>query len=382
MIDTIVLTLPSHLFYIHRPEKFAPHAGMLRSMAFSGSMIKAVYNPTKADKETGYKPRLTLIRRPAPKGIVSMSLRIEFSAPKLIFGNNFEELRGKDHFQPVINALHTALRDMGIAISKEHLKTASVSAIHYSKNILLEAHTPCFVLIQALEKLDVPQKLDLTQTDFRNAGQMVKYHASTYEIALYDKVKDLEQAKKYGAGRGAETDYETQTDIFKNASNRPEVLRFEVRLKSKKLKALLKTLQQHHSLTFESLFNSTLSRCILLHYWDQITGGFSAMTIDTKDVSSLIQSIRISFPRKRPGKIAEMIGIITASQQLGWRGAALALGLSRPNLYRMKKDIQVLALQAKEPRFSVLYQIKSQIIEFVPLVAADIVQKDILKTNC
>jgi hypothetical protein len=67
---------------------------------------------------------------------------------------------------------------------------------------------------QALQKLDVNQKLDLAHTTFRNGGLMAKYHATNYEIALYDKVKDLEHAAKFGDRRGAETDYGCQSDLF------------------------------------------------------------------------------------------------------------------------------------------------------------------------
>lgn len=136
-------------------------------------MVKAVYNPSKAEKRAGYKPRLTLIKKPFTERAHAIILRIEFSAPKILYGNNFVELRGHDDFMPVLTALHTALASMGIEVTVEILKTASVSAIHYSKNI---------PLIRELEKLDLFAKLDLTQTDFRNSGQMVKYHAAPMKL--------------------------------------------------------------------------------------------------------------------------------------------------------------------------------------------------------
>ncbi|PZP53571.1 MAG: hypothetical protein DI586_10855, partial [Micavibrio aeruginosavorus] len=273
MLDTVVLTLPEHQFSIKHRDRFIPDAGFLLNPLYGGnSLIKSVYNPTKKEKAEGYKPRLTLIKRPFTERSQAISLRIEFSAPKLLYGNNFVELKGHDDFQPVLSALHTALAFMGIEVTIEILKSASISAIHYSKNILLERETPCFLLIRELEKLDLSSKLDLTQTDFRNSGQMVKYHASTYEIALYDKVKDLQQARSYGDKRSTENDNIYQTDLLNNLKL-PEVLRFEIRLKSRKLKPLLKQLGQDTKLTFENLFSATLSRSILLHYWNQITEG-------------------------------------------------------------------------------------------------------------
>lgn len=378
MLDTIALTLPDHLCRITKPERFSPHLDYIRNSVSHGT-AKAVYNPTKADKDTGYKPRLTLFRRAARNAGVSIFLRIEFSAPKLVFGNNFEELRGQADFHIVINILHAALLQMGIETQKETLMAASVGMIHFSKNILLGRHTPCFLLIQQLEKLDLSQKLDLTRTDFRNGGQMVKYHANAYEIALYDKVKDLEQARKYGAKRGAETAYEGQTALFKNAPYPPEVLRIEVRLTSKKLKLLLKSLKQERPTTLESLFSADLSRCVLLHFWTLITDGLAAMMIATDDAASLIQSIRKAFPRKRPHKVTEIVGFLTACQKIGFRGAALALGMKPHQIYRIKADIKALEKQQIQPRFSVLNLVKNELIRFVPLTAADIVEKDLLK---
>lgn len=378
MIDTVALMLPEHLYKLHKPERFNPHGHALKSPTFRNGVAKAIYNPTKAEKATGYKPRLTLIRRPSRDIMTGVMLRVEFSAPKLVFGNNFEELRGHDDFPRVIDTLHAALADMGVEVSKETLMAAKVSAIHYSKNILLGRTTPCFLLIQALEKLDLPQKLDLTQTDFRNKGQMVKYHSNSYEIALYDKVKDLEQATKYGDRRGAETDYACQTDLLNDSPQKPEVLRFEVRLHSRKLKSILKTLQQDKEPVFNDLFRVGVARDVLLHYWEQITSGLPLMLVDASDTASLIQSIRTVFPRKRPQTVMVMMGFIMASQQIGIRGAALALGLKRPQVYRLKKDLKALEAQSLNPRFSVLNAAKQEILAFIPVTRQDIAVKGLL----
>ncbi|MCK5384589.1 MAG: hypothetical protein KAJ29_03365 [Alphaproteobacteria bacterium] len=276
-----------------------------------------------------------------------------------------------------MTALHRALSDMGIEVPYESLRYAKVSTIHYSKNILLERSTPCFLLIQALEKLDLSTKLDLTQTDFRNGGQMVKYHASSYEIALYDKVKDLEQAKKYGAKRGMETDYGDMADLFID-KRKPEVLRFEIRLTAKKIRPLFKTLGFTQSCTFDELFNATLSRAVLLHYWKTITNGLYLMNIDTKDIERLVHALHSAFPKKRPGKIMELIGFIAVCQNLGVRGARMALGLKNHQWYRLKADTKLLENSTTCPRFLILNGIKQQLEEFISLERQDIVVEALL----
>lgn len=380
MLDTVVLTLPEKDFFIKHGDRFTPSAGFLQNPMYgTNQMVKAVYNPTKAEKHTGYKPRLTLIKKPFTERVKAIFLRIEFSAPKLLYGNNFVELRGYDDFLPVLIALHTALASMGIEVSLENLKAASVSAIHYSKNILLERETPCFLLIRELEKLDLSAKLDLTQTDFRNSGQMVKYHASTYEIALYDKVKDLQQASTYGDKRSAEVDNASQLDLL-NTLKLPEVLRFEIRLKSRKLKPLLAQIGHAAGpLTFQNLFNASLSRAILLHFWNQITDGLYLLNLNADDPAALIARIKAAHPRKRHTSILQLVGFAHTAEKLGIRGAKLHLGLKKQAFYRLKKDLKALDGTHTTPRFSVLKAVKEQITEFIPLIADDVVKTDLLK---
>lgn len=378
MLDTIAILLPEKDFRIIKPDRFNPNAGAIFNPMFGdGGLVKAVYNPTKAEKGRGYKPRLTLFKKPYTERARAIWLKIEFSAPKMTFGNNFEELRNRDDFEAVLTALHRALNDMGIETAHESLLNARVSMIHYSKNILLERSTPCFLLIQALEKLDLSGKLDLTQTDFRNGGQMVKYHANSFEIVLYDKVKDLEQATKYGAKRGAESDYGCMADLFEGQS-KPEVLRFEARLTSKKIRSLFKTLGFKQNCVLTDLFSATLSRAVLLHYWKVITDGLYMMNIDTKDMERTVHAIRAAFPKKRPGKVMELIGFVAACQKLGMRGARLALGLKNHQWYRLKADTKILEKNAICPRFLILSGIKEQLQEFIPLVRQDIVVEGLI----
>ena len=378
MLDTVVLTLPEHTFGIKFPDRFTPHAGSLLASTYgSKGMVKAIYNPTKAESSVGYKPRLTLVKKPFTERSHAISLRVEFSAPKLLFSNNFVELRGHDDFMPVLSALHDSLTRMGIEVSQQTLKTANVSAIHYSKNILLERETPCFLLIRELEKLDLSAKLDLTQTDFRNGGQMVKYHASSYEIALYDKVKDLQQASTYGDKRSAESDNACQLDLL-NAPKLPEVLRLEVRLKSRKLKPMMAQIGNTKPMTFENLFNASLSRAVLLNIWNQITDGLYLLNLTADDPATLIARIKTTHPRKRSASILQLLGFAHTAEKLGIRGAKLHLGLTNQAFYRLKKELKILDGTHTTPRFSVLKAVKQELISFIPVTKQDIVVKGLI----
>lgn len=376
MLDTVVINLLPEQYRVLMPERFSPHANVLHNRTYFGAkMAKSYYNANNAEKAKGYLPRLTLLRPPYS----AVKLKIEFSAPKLMFGNNFEELQDAD-FDKVIEKLLKALKRMGIETSADILKNARLSVIHYSKNILLERETPCHTLIQTLEKADMNSKLDLNKTDFRNSGQMVKYHASTFEIALYDKVKDLEQASKYGDKRGSENDYDCQVDLFGKIT-KPEVLRFEIRLPSRKIKSLLKSLGCKPSVTFNELFNGNISRMILLHYWQDITNGLYLINIDCKSTENLSTNIEKAFPRKRPQSKLALMGFVIACQENGVRGAKLLFGLNNSQFYRLKAEAKKLDTNENNPRFRALALIKSQLKDFIPLIKDDIVNPNLLKTG-
>ncbi len=96
MIDTIVLMLRDSEFSIVAHDKFSPSTiGLFRPPYYTlggRGNISCYQNPTREELKKGiYKPRLTVTKR-IGKGGYSVALKMEFSAPKLLFGNNFDEL--------------------------------------------------------------------------------------------------------------------------------------------------------------------------------------------------------------------------------------------------------------------------------------------------
>src|SRR4051812_26795927 len=124
MLDTIALTLDHRQFDIRVPDGFSPSA---RGMFFppyyplgARGFITCVLNPTKAERAEGrYLPRLTLTKRQGRAGFL-ITLRIEFSAPKLLFGNNFDELDQSD-LARVVDTLRQRLGERGIAVARASL---------------------------------------------------------------------------------------------------------------------------------------------------------------------------------------------------------------------------------------------------------------------
>lgn len=198
MIDTVVLTLNQDQFKILDYDKFTPSARGLCEPPFyklaKNGIIRCLNNPTKEEKRLErYRPKLTLTKRMIGGGI-NISLRVEFSVPKLFYGNNFSETT--PHNVHDFNSLFDSklLETMGVDFAQSLEKT-SVTGIHFCKNIILPKHITCSMIISELAKLNLTKRLDLNKTDYRNAGHAVKFHANSYEVVFYDKIKDLEQAR-------------------------------------------------------------------------------------------------------------------------------------------------------------------------------------------
>jgi hypothetical protein len=273
MIDTIILLLTHNHFTITKPELFRPHAGFI----LKGNGIPGLYakqNPTKKELKEGiYKPRLTLYSSLAKHNAFEPCLKIELSLPKLIFCNNFQELRYKD-FDSVAKKLADVLDQMGVQTNEEILAQAPVSGIHYAKNIPLTDGTTPYHYINKIKEAQLNRSLDVNETNYKNDGYSYKWHCNAYEVVFYDKIKDLEQASK-SEKRALEKDNALQAPLFKKLKKRKkkfEVLRMEVRLnKRQKIKQLFAKLKIKSDLTFKKLFKPAIARKVLLYYLDELT---------------------------------------------------------------------------------------------------------------
>ena len=146
MIDTVILVIPMNRFNITASWKFDPDAkGLFEApfIPFAGQhFVKCIQNASKEDKaRLIYMPRLTIIKRKSRAGLgFVISLKIEFSIPKLMYANNFDEVQDAD-FEKVVNLLKLKLLKMGVIVSFEVLRTAEVQTVHYGKNIVYTRRT-------------------------------------------------------------------------------------------------------------------------------------------------------------------------------------------------------------------------------------------------
>jgi hypothetical protein len=380
MLDTIVLTLDRQQFEVREPERFAPSAeGLLVPPYYrlgARGHFACFQNPTRADLDAGrYLPRLTLSKRKAQAGF-AVTLKVEFSAPKLVFGNNFDELRSRD-FEHVLATLHRSLEAMGIRITEDSLRAARVSAIHYSKNIAFTDFTTCSMVMSELERIDLSQRLDLSRTDYRNEGHVIRYHANSFEVALYDKLKDLQQAR-LSEKRAVETDYGRQTDLFANRGSFPkelEVLRMEVRLGTRaKIMRVIGPIGADREPTFAALFDASVAKDVLLLFWSEIRKQTVLLgQIEAERPEGLLAALAASAAgTARAGRLLQQLGYLILVGSVGFRGARAALGrhCSARSLLRYKKELKSLPL-ACPTGFSALQEVGAALDAFRPLRMED-----------
>lgn len=327
MIDTISMTLWGTDYKILDHNKFSPCTKNLYEPPYikvtGRSPFKAINNPTKEDTmKYGYLPRLTLIKALRAGGF-TIFLKVEFSVPKLLYGNNFDEVK-EPNFGDICWKLKNALYFMGVEVEDiKKLANANISTIHYSKNIILTDHSTPYTYLKEIQKINVNKWLDTNQTDFRNEGHSIKYRSNDYEVIFYDKLKDLTQAKKSDK-KAIEKDNAIQLSLFEEIEVKQpfEVLRIEVRIGSrKKLKQVLKKYNlQEKERNFNDLFSKEVSRAVLLSTIDDIERMYpKILRTESDTLQKFTIDLQINNPKLKYSQLLKFIGAKALIQEIGVR---------------------------------------------------------------
>lgn len=353
MIDTIVLSLTPEMYQISEPDKFKPSAHWILQAQNKESRlhyrsITSKQNGTKKELLNGiYKPHLTLAYHRGLQGVVEPLLKIELSLPKLVYGNNFNELQYKD-FKAITDKLATMLATMGVIVTAEDLTHAPVMAIHYSKNIPLTDGSTPYHYINKIKEASIRFSVDTNQTDYRNEGHSYKWHCNAYEVVFYDKIKDLEKARQ-SSKRAIEKDNELQQHLSKAFTTRHklEFLRMEVRLnKRAKIKQLFKKLNIAATLTFKKLFKPAIAKKVLLHYLDELERNRSRLlNLKISDDKTFLMQLSFDNPSITPKQAMMMLGFKRALEVAPLRELKAIIGKNKPQSWnRLINDANKITL--------------------------------------
>ena len=357
MIDTIKLLFASHQFTILKPANFSPHADLI----YKGTVLKAVGH------KLGFC-KACLSYRTNINGHSDIMLTIELSVPKLIFGNNVEELKYKD-FDVVAKKLHQILYEMGIKINLEHIKHADVTAIHYAKNIKLTDGSTPLRYIRQIQQCNIAPRLDTNKTDYRNAGYSFKWHCNGYELIFYDKLYDIAQAAK-STKRSIDTALVYNNKILKTIRNKKqkhELLRMELRLNRRsKIKELFNKLHIKSCLTFKKLFKPAIMRKLLGHYMNTIEQKqLPLLNFKTMNDKALLAALTMYNPHIKPKQLMQYIGVKKLTETMTLEEIKTTfLKQHQRSWNRLLKEIELVSVPQKQHNFEI---IRNQIKQYKPL---------------
>lgn len=312
MIDTIKLELQQSMYTILDHELFSPSTRSMWVLDLwtKGSQMTSKQNPTVKDRKQGiYKPRLSLRRRKLKHLGWQNVLYVEVSLPKLVFGNNFDELTNDD-FELVKEKLFAVLETQGVKIFKNQFNP-KISAIHYGKNLILDDFSTPYTYIKELKKIDVSKIYDVNQTDYKNGGLSYKLHSNLFEFTFYDKLKELGRSK-ISEKRSVNNDDYCQLSLLDHIKQQErktkpfQVLRIEMRLnKRTKIRQTLKKYGLSDRVDFKYLFDQDIAKLLLSSYYQQILKNYIP-TVESNDISVVFQQLKAKYPRSRDDRLLEL----------------------------------------------------------------------------
>lgn len=335
MIDTVCLLIPrDQMRYLSEVSSWELYSK-------TDEYEKYVRNPSKTEKRTGkYFPRLTGYKRRFSQ---EASVRMEFSAPKLLYLNNLDELENSE-FSDIIETLQERLKTMGVIVSKSVLENASVSSVHFSKNIKLEDGYTASYLISEMNKVDLRKSFDFARSRYINEGQSLYAHTTSHQLVIYDKIADLGKGTK----RAIDKDQPLyQLSLFRELEKEKslEIIRFEVRLsKKQKMNQVLEKLGYKKNPTFRDIFQEEIAQKVVKDYWDKLIKernlGLFSISVSVKDI---LRSLFLADKKLKPNRAIYLLGLLALAKDNNGMRELRSIVSKRSNdrtWYRLAKDIQ------------------------------------------
>ena len=335
--DTCILLVDYADITITELGRFKPNPQILWDM--QGAEAVTCYNfATKEEQQRQYYPKLFLSSVMRHGGF-SVKLKIEFSAPKLLHlpPNNLEEVCDAD-FDDVINVLVSRMREMGVEVAPQALRTAQVVRIDYGKNILVKI-APC-VILQYLNKADISRRLDCAKAVYRNEGHSLHFLSRHRNIVVYDKLKDIQKAQ-YCKTRAVSP--ENAQDIDLAALGSSQYLRIEIQLGNSEniRQAINKAGFPVPELTFQNLFSSQICRAVTLVYWNEILAAVRYQQLSEEDAADLFK--RLLDADYKFLKALQLVGLVTVLKKMGKRELRMHAGnVFSPAIYDLFRRINQL----------------------------------------
>lgn len=381
-IDTVVLNFYPHEFAILRPGDFTPNTNRIvatepKDMG-KGRYMPATRNPTKRETaQAGYLPYLTFYKGIRAGGVTT-GLRVQLSVPKLIYGNNFDELVEADLDQ-VYERLFEGLKFYGIRFFNgiDTVINAKVATIHFAKNFPLSNYMTAHEAVTEIQKCDVTSWRDVSQSDYVNNGHGFKTHSKYYELAFYDKIAEYNKGNRNQPV--FDKDMQLQMDLFGDGKVvQPfEVLRMEARLNNPRtIKSTLKKAGfEGTEVTLASLCKKDVSQAVLKQQLAELYSRYPKISnAKAPDLHALFSELFVQNPDRNITTLLSAVGLRALNQEHGTRRLKDIVGpRGSPALLRQAKKINnELAYRFEQPE--VFQLLNEQLDRFVPVKVANFVK--------
>ncbi|MBP9760517.1 MAG: hypothetical protein KBD24_04125 [Candidatus Pacebacteria bacterium] len=237
-------------------------------------------------------------------------VKVQFSAPKVLFGQNLDEVSDAD-FEELVSVLARTLHSMGLSVSPETLREARVVNCHYSKNILLPHGITVGQTLRQLECAGVTRRLSKTRVEYINDGEGLNYVCDEHSVSLYDKLSEMMDAG--------------HTEMVRTIGSSQKVLRFEVRLTTvEQIKFLLKKLNltsPTQEITLQTVFSRAISTAVLNHRWDELFMRDETV-VGTEPIApmQLFEAVLSVLPRRSAIKAIQYVGWDALRRDVGGLG--------------------------------------------------------------
>ena len=332
--DTCVLLVDYADIVINKLSCFKPSPEILWNM-HGAEAVTCYYNARFDDLRWGYYPKVSL-SSVVRYGGFSVKLKIEFSAPKLLNfpPNNLEEIGDAD-FDNLIENLASRLREMGIDVLPQALRSAQVVRIDYGKNV--PVNIAPYVILQYLNKADITRRLDCTKVSYRNEGHSLHFLSQHRNVVIYDKIKDIQKAQ-YNKKRAVNPENAESLNLALLGSS--QYLRIEIQLGNSDniRKAISKAGLLVPELTFQNLFNSQICRAVTLTYWNEILSAVKYLQLSDEDAGDLFK--RLLDNKYKFLKALQLVGLVTILKKMGKRELKLHAGnVFSPAIYDLFRMI-------------------------------------------
>lgn len=249
-IDTVRIALEGSLFRI------------VDFFRFKKTPRAWVFNPSTEDKQTGhYWPRLSFYKR--TEFSATPRLEMEFSLPKMAFGNNVQELMVADK-NLLLAELCECLAAIHVETTPEKILAGTLNRVDFGKNLIGCNTTNS---LYELQRIMSNKRRVSGQTDYMNGGRSVRFRNASSDLVFYDKMKDPDLSQRMSF----ETDYYCQTSLLQNLQESGiDVLRMEYRLvKRKDVRQAFKKFGINNPV-FEDVFHGNIGKTIINEEWSNI----------------------------------------------------------------------------------------------------------------